>query len=52
MPTILIADDSMFQRVQIARTATQAGYDVIEARTGGSACVWLWKNGPKCCFWI
>ncbi|NMC48660.1 MAG: response regulator [Desulfovibrio sp.] len=34
MPTILIADDSMFQRFQIARTATQAGYDVIEARDG------------------
>jgi CheY-like chemotaxis protein len=34
MPTILIADDSMFQRFQTARTAAQAGYEVIEAKDG------------------
>ena len=34
MPTVLIADDSMFQRFQAAKTAREAGFDVIEARDG------------------
>ena len=34
MPTILIADDSMFQRFQTKKTAVEAGYDVIEAKDG------------------
>ncbi|MEF3697907.1 response regulator [Desulfolutivibrio sp.] len=34
MPTILIADDSMFQRFQTSKTAVAAGYDVLEAKDG------------------
>lgn len=34
MPTLLIADDSMFQRFQAAKTAKEAGFDVIEAKDG------------------
>ena len=34
MPVLLIADDSMFQRFQAAKTATEAGFDVIEAKDG------------------
>ena len=34
MPVLLIADDSMFQRFQTAKTATEAGFDVIEAKDG------------------
>lgn len=34
MPTLLIADDSMFQRFQAAKTAKEAGFEVIEAKDG------------------
>ena len=34
MPTLLIADDSMFQRFQTAKTAKEAGFEVIEAKDG------------------
>ena len=34
MPVLLIADDSMFQRFQTAKTAKEAGFDVIEAKNG------------------
>ncbi len=34
MPTLLIADDSMFQRFQAAKMAKSAGFDVIEAKDG------------------
>ncbi|QLA17823.1 response regulator [Desulfolutivibrio sulfoxidireducens] len=34
MPTILIADDSMFQRFQTAKMAAQFGYEVLEAKDG------------------
>jgi len=34
MPTLLIADDSMFQRFQAAKTAREAGFEVIEAKDG------------------
>jgi len=34
MPTLLIADDSMFQRFQAAKTAKEAGFEVIEAKNG------------------
>jgi len=40
MPTVLIADDSMFQRFQAAKTAREAGFDVLEARDG-SECLRL-----------
>lgn len=34
MPTLLIADDSMFQRFQAAKTAKEAGFEVLEAKDG------------------
>ena len=34
MPTLLIADDSMFQRFQAAKTAAEAGFEVLEAKNG------------------
>jgi CheY-like chemotaxis protein len=34
MPTIVIADDSMFQRFQTSKTAIAAGFDVYEAKDG------------------
>lgn len=34
MPTLLIADDSMFQRFQAAKMARDAGFEVIEAKDG------------------
>ena len=34
MPTLLIADDSMFQRFQAAKTAKEAGFTVLEAKDG------------------
>ena len=34
MPTLLIADDSMFQRFQAAKTAKEVGFEVIEAKDG------------------
>ncbi|MEA4856867.1 MAG: response regulator [Solidesulfovibrio sp.] len=34
MPTLLIADDSMFQRFQAAKVAREAGFAVIEAKDG------------------
>jgi CheY-like chemotaxis protein len=34
MPTLLIADDSMFQRFQASKVAKAAGFDIIEAKDG------------------
>ncbi|HWQ10272.1 MAG TPA: response regulator [Holophaga sp.] len=34
MPTLLIADDSMFQRFQAAKAAKEAGFAVLEAKDG------------------
>lgn len=34
MPTVLIADDSMFQRLTLSRIVKAAGLDVLEARNG------------------
>ena len=34
MLTLLIADDSMFQRFQAAKTAKEAGFEVFEAKDG------------------
>ncbi len=34
MPMLIIADDSMFQRFQSAKTAKEAGFEVIEAKDG------------------
>lgn len=34
MPTLLLADDSMFQRFQAAKVAKEAGFEVLEAKDG------------------
>jgi len=34
MPTLLVADDSMFQRFNLSKTAKEAGFDVVEAKNG------------------
>jgi CheY-like chemotaxis protein len=34
MPTALIADDSMFQRMVLAKFAKAEGFDVLEAKNG------------------
>ncbi len=34
MPTLLIADDSMFQRFNLSKTARDAGFEVMEAANG------------------
>ena len=34
MPTLLIADDSMFQRFQAAKAGRECGFTVIEAKDG------------------
>ena len=46
MPTLLIADDSMFQRFQAAKAAREAGYDVIEARDGEECLRLARKHRP------
>ena len=37
MPTILIVDDSAFQRAFLNRTLSAAGFSVLEANNGGEA---------------
>ncbi len=44
MPTLLVADDSMFQRFVISKVARQAGYDVLEAKNG-EECLELARTG-------
>lgn len=34
MPMLIVADDSMFQRFQSAKTAKEAGFEVVEAKDG------------------
>lgn len=43
MPTLLIADDSMFQRFQAAKTAKECGFTVVEAKDG-EECLRLSKE--------
>lgn len=43
MPTLLIADDSMFQRFQAGKVAREAGFSVIEAKNG-EECLRLAKE--------
>lgn len=46
MPLLLIADDSMFQRFQAAKTATEAGFSVMEARDGEECLRLARENQP------
>ena len=46
MPTLLIADDSMFQRFQAAKTARDAGFEVIEAKDGAECLRLVRENRP------
>jgi len=46
MPTILIADDSMFQRFQTSKTAVEAGYDVLEAKDGQECLQLMLEKRP------
>jgi len=47
MPTILIADDSMFQRFQTSKTAVAAGYDVLEAKDGQECLRIILEKRPE-----
>jgi CheY-like chemotaxis protein len=48
MPTLLIADDSMFQRFQAAKAAKEAGFEVIEARDGADCLAQARAHRPEC----
>jgi CheY-like chemotaxis protein len=47
MPLLLIADDSMFQRFQAAKAATEAGFSVLEARDGEECLRLAREHRPK-----
>lgn len=47
MPTLLIADDSMFQRFQAAKVAKEAGFAVIEAKDGAACLTKARENQPE-----
>lgn len=47
MPTLLIADDSMFQRFQAAKVAKDAGYAVIEAKDGAECLAQARAQHPE-----
>jgi two-component system, chemotaxis family, chemotaxis protein CheY len=47
MPTLLIADDSMFQRFQAAKAAKEAGFEVIEAKDGNECLSQARTQRPK-----
>lgn len=46
MPTLVIADDSMFQRFQTAKAAREAGFSVIEAKDGRECLEKCLKERP------
>ncbi|QAZ65746.1 response regulator [Solidesulfovibrio carbinolicus] len=46
MPMLIVADDSMFQRFQSAKTAKEAGYEVIEAKDGAECLRLLREHHP------
>jgi len=46
MPTLLIADDSIFQRMILGRMAKSLGYDVLEASDGNQCLELLREHGP------
>ena len=47
MPLLLVADDSMFQRFQSAKTATEAGFEVIEAKDGAECLRLVRERRPE-----
>ncbi|MFU2210574.1 response regulator [Solidesulfovibrio sp. C21] len=47
MPTLLIADDSMFQRFQAAKVAREAGFDVLEAKDGAECLRLAHEHRPQ-----
>jgi two-component system, chemotaxis family, chemotaxis protein CheY len=47
MPTLLIADDSMFQRFQAAKAAKEAGFEVIEAKDGADCLAKAREHRPE-----
>ena len=46
MPMLIVADDSMFQRFQSAKTAKEAGFEVLEAKDGAECLRLLRENRP------
>ena len=46
MPMLIVADDSMFQRFQSAKTAKEAGFEVIEAKDGAECLRLLREHRP------
>lgn len=46
MPTLLIADDSMFQRFQAAKVARECGFEVIEAKDGEQCLAAVREHRP------
>ena len=48
MPTILIVDDSGFQRTFLSKTLTGGGYDVLEAASGDQALEVARSAQPDC----
>ncbi len=46
MPTLLIADDSIFQRKGLGRIAQSLGYEVLEASDGHQCLDMLREHGP------
>ena len=48
MPTLLIADDSMFQRFQAAKAARDSGFDeIVEARDGAECLRLAREHHPQ-----
>ena len=46
MPMLLVADDSMFQRFQSAKTAKEVGFEVIEAKDGAECLRLVRESRP------
>ena len=47
MPTLLIADDSIFQRKGLGRIAQSLGFDVLEASDGRQCLELLREHSPE-----
>lgn len=46
MPKLLITDDSMFQRFNLAKLAKEEGFTVLEAKNGGEALEMAQAESP------
>lgn len=46
MPVLIVADDSMFQRFQSAKTAKEVGFEVIEAKDGAECLRLVRESRP------